>query len=147
MSNFLQGNKKQVSVFSAISMVVVPICHWVLNLAILISACAGERDEKLPTSGAESLLVGGEIWRGGGGGVWSFLDGPDGGAWVWFPGHCSQWGELHCLLFYFFLFLFYFFQPVSNGRRRGGEFRWWEVVNLTGTCIRDLLPEIRVEVV
>lgn len=33
--------------------------YWVLNLVILIQACAGGRDEKLPTSGAEWLLVGG----------------------------------------------------------------------------------------
>lgn len=37
----LQGNKKQVFVFSAISMVATTICYWVLNLIILIAACAG----------------------------------------------------------------------------------------------------------
>lgn len=125
-------------------MVVVPICHWVLNLAILIPACAGERDEKLPTSGAERLLVGGENW-GGAAGSGRFWTGQM--AVLGFGSRDTAASGGNYIVFYF-IFLHYFFQPVSNGRRRGGEFRWWwEVVNLTGTCIRDLLPEIRVEVV
>lgn len=123
-------------------MVVVPICHWVLNLAILIPACAGERDEKPPTSGAERLLVGGEIWTGSGRfwtgqmavlGFGSRDTAASGGSYIAF-----------CFIFSYFYFIFFSRFQTDGG---GGEFRWWEVVNLTGTCIRDLLPEIRVEVV
>lgn len=48
------------------------------------------------------------------------------------------------LLLFFFLYLFFSrFQTDDGGSSGVGG----EVANLTGTCIRDLLPEIRVEVV
>lgn len=53
-------------------------------------------------------------------------------------------GDYKTRLVFFFFFVFFSagFKRTAGESSGGGE-----VANLTGTCIRDLLPKIRVEVV